>query len=130
MYFSMIPKLNTPYNFEKVAETFVLPSLTIPGHDIDANKALEYLMNDEPIPARFLSRTIHDSDLDGVLDTEARMYDYLDLKLKKTQREISLLEKYGDTKVAESAMKHRLERETKSNESRREETITTSEAKE
>lgn len=126
----MIPKLNTPYNFKKVEEQYILPSLTIPGHDIDAAVALEYLMNNEPIPARFLSRTVHDSDLDGVLDTEARMYDLLDLKLLKTQRELSLLEKYGDTKVAESAKQMRLERENKSSESRSDETVMTNVVKE
>lgn len=126
----MIPVLNTPYNFKKVSETFVLPSLTIPGHDIDANKALDYLMHDEPIPARFLSRAVHDEDLDGVLDTEARMYDYLDLKLQKTQREQSLLEKYGNTRVSESAMKMRAGREKKPTESRSEETVMTNEVTE
>jgi hypothetical protein len=125
----MIPKLNTPYNFNKVEETFILPSLTIPGHDLDANKALEYLMNNEPIPARYLSRAIHDSDMDGVLDTEARMYDILDLKLNKTQREFSLLAKYADTDVAHSAKRIRQEREEKNTESRNDETLSTERSK-
>jgi hypothetical protein len=91
---------------------------------------MEYLMNNEPIPARFLSRAVHDSDLDGVLDTEARMYDYLDLKLQKTERDLSLLSKYGDTRVAESAMKIRLERENNNTESGSDETVVTDEVKE
>lgn len=127
----MIPKIQTIYDFQKVGEINIMPSTTIPGHDIDASTALDYISNNEPIPARFLSRSLTDEDLDGVLDSEARMYDQLDLLHKRSEREQYLFEKYSNTEVAKSAERLRQEREQKEDKAKAEEDLLNkSEAKE
>lgn len=93
-------KINTIYTCQKQGEKFVMPSRTIPGHDLSAREALEYLSNNEPIPARFLSqRTVLDKDGDGIIDAEVHMLDLLDTMQISEERKSYLSSKMYGTEV-------------------------------
>lgn len=97
--------MQTKNNYSKIGETNLMPSKTIQGCAIDINEVMEYVLNDEPIPARFLAkRQVYDVDRDGILDNDVRMIDKLDEHFELTQQSYELLQK-NNSKVIDEARK-------------------------
>lgn len=95
--------MQTKNNYTKIGETNLMPSKTIQGCGIDINEVMEYVLNDEPIPARFITkRQIYDVDKDGILDNDVRMIDKLDEHFALTQQGYELLQKYNSKEFIEA----------------------------
>lgn len=95
-------QIQTIHTCKKRGEQFIMKSRTIPGLDISTRDALQYLSNNEPIPANFIKKVV-DVNNDGIIDTEFRMLETLDELCIHEARKSYLLSKRAD--ILKSASK-------------------------